>query len=539
MRKFMTLICLMACLTVNAQDEKKVDSKITNVTVFLNKAQVMRKVTSSIESGKTNLVLTGLTSQLDQESIQVAGKGSFIIHGISHRQNYLSEHNLPKGLKVLRDSVESLQRLVAFENSQLEILSREEQMILSNQKIGGANQNLTAAELKAMADFYRTRLTDIISTRMKIENRIRKLNETIGKLQNQIHEQNQSYARNTSEIVVALSSENGTTVELEVTYIVNNAGWTPVYDLRAVNTKSPIQLSYKANVFQNTGEEWKNVRLKLSTANPSLGGLKPELYTWYLDFYQPYYEAKKAKVAASGAVHRAAAPEMQLDKAEDEIVAAPAETVADYVKTIETTLNTEFDIALPYTVSSLNKPTLVDVKVQEVKADYQYSVAPKLDKDAFLIANAVGWEEYNLLPGEANIFFEGTFVGKSFIDPNNIKDTLAISLGRDKRIVVKREKLKDFSSKKLIGTNQRAVYAFEISVRNTKNETIKIKVEDQIPVSQNSQIEIALTDGGGAKYGNTSGKLTWEMTLQPNETKKVVYKYEVKYPRDRTIAGLE
>jgi uncharacterized protein (TIGR02231 family) len=539
MKNLILLILLCSSLQVFAQEEKKVDSKITHVTVFLNKAQVTRKASTSIESGKTNLVITGLTSQLDQESIQVAGKGSFIIHGISHRQNYLNEHNLPKGLKALRDSLDNLQRQVAFENSQLEILNREEQMILSNQKIGGANQNLTAAELKAMADFYRTHLTDIITSRMRIDQRIRKLNESIARIQQQINEQNQVYARNTSEIVVAVSAENHTSVELEVTYIVNSAGWNPVYDLRAINTKSPVQLNYKANVFQSTGEEWKNVRLKLSTANPSLGGLKPELYTWYLNFYQEQYSINrelKGKVAGVRSYPAAEAP--QSARYEDE-VAAPAQTVADYVTTVQTTLNTEFDISLPYSVSSGQKPTLVDVKVQEVKAEYVYSVAPKLDKDAFLLANAVGWEDFNLLPGEANIFFEGTFVGKSFIDPNSIKDTLAISLGRDKRIVVKREKLKDYSSKKMIGTNQRSLYAFEISVRNTKNEVVKIKVEDQVPVSQNSQIEVIVEDAGGAKYNPTSGKLLWDITLQPNETKKVVYKYEVKFPKDKVVAGLE
>lgn len=541
MKNLILPILLIFSFTVFAQDEQKIESKITNVTVFLNKAQVIRKATGNIEPGKTNLVLTGLTAQLDQQSIQVAGKGSFVIHGISHRQNYLTEHNMPKGLKALKDSLEMLQRQVAFENSQLEILSREEQMILSNQKIGGANQNLTAAELKAMADFYRTRLTDIITSRMKIEQRIRRLNEEIVKVQHQMNEQNELYSRNTSEIVISVSAEKATIVELEVNYIVNNAGWTAVYDLRAINTKSPIQLSYKANVFQSTGEQWKNVRLRLSTANPSLGGLKPELYPWYLNFYQPSYSYdsdKKSKMKPSGAVYRSSAPEAPMEVMDEEI-AGPAETVADYVRTIETTLNTEFDIALPYTIMSGNKPTLVDVKVHEVKADYLYSVAPRLDKDAFLIANAVGWEEFSLLPGEANIFFEGTFVGKSYIDPNSIKDTLAISLGRDKRIVVKREKLKDYSSKKLIGTNQRASYAYEISVRNAKADAIRIKVEDQIPVSQNSQIEITAEDVGGAKYVATTGKLFWDMNIQPNDTKKVVYKYEVKYPKDRTIAGLE
>jgi uncharacterized protein (TIGR02231 family) len=444
---------------------------------------------------------------------------------------------MPKGLKALKDSVTYLQKQILLEQSQKEILNKEEQMLLSNQKIGGANQNLTVVELKGMADFYRSRLTDIVVSRMKEDEKIEKLSMRRIKLQQQINEQNERYARNTNEIVVSLSADAPTTVDLEINYIVASAGWQPLYDLRATNTKSPVQLSYKANVYQGTGEEWKNVKLTLSTANPTLGGLKPELNAWYLDFYQPVYSYLQGK-AAGVAVRSAPA------KAEDKIAyereeeAGTAESVANFVSTIQTSLNTEFSIALPYTVSSANKPTLVDIRNYDMKADYIYSVAPKLDHDAFLLARATGWEEFNLLPGEANVFFEGTFVGSSFIDPNNIKDTLNISLGRDKRVVVKREKLKDFSSRKFIGTNQRESYAYEISVRNTKNEAIKIIIEDQVPVSQNSQIEVTVADVGGAKYNKDTGKLAWELSLQPNESMKVVYKFEIKYPKDKQISGL-
>lgn len=539
MKKIGSFIVAFLLITlVFAQEQKNVDSKITHVTVFLNRAQVTREVKTRIDVGKTDLVLRGLTSDLDQQSIQVAGKGNFTILGIAHRQNYLNEFNTPAPLKALRDSLDHTQRQLALENSRKEILNKEEQMLLSNQKIGGANQNLTVAELKAMADFYRSRLGEIVTTRMKQDLQIRKLTEKMVKLQQQINEQNDLYGRNTSEIVVTVSANDAATADLTVNYIVANAGWYAVYDLRAINTKSPVQLSYKANVFQGTGEEWKNVRLKLSTANPNLGGLKPELASWYLDFYQPRYEEQLRHRAAGMAARKAPAPEMMKEEVAMDS-ARPAESVADFVSTIQTSLNTEFDIALPYTVSSSNKPTLVDIRNHELKADYTYSVAPKLDADAFLLARATGWEDFSLLPGEANVFFEGTFVGKSYIDPNNIKDTLSVSLGRDKRIVVKREKLKDFSSKKLIGSNQRANYAYEISVRNTKTESVKLIIEDQIPVSQNSQIEVTVGDLGGARYNQNTGKLVWELSLQPNESKKVVYKFEVKYPKDKIITGLE
>ncbi|HTH55268.1 MAG TPA: DUF4139 domain-containing protein [Cyclobacteriaceae bacterium] len=527
--------CAMSAL---AQNNQSVTSKITDVTVFLNRAQVTRQVKTQLQNGKTELVVGGLTSMLDPQSIQVSGKGNFVILGTGHQQNYLTDVNMPKTLKSLRDSIDWASKQISLEQSQKEILNKEEAMLLANQKIGGTNQNLSVAELKAMADFYRARLSEIVSSRMKEDEKIKKLQERMMKMQQQFNSQNEIYQRNTSEIVISVSAEAATSADLEINYVVSNAGWNPQYDIRAINTKSPLQLNYKANVFQGTGEEWKNVKLKLSTANPNQSGLKPELIAWYLNFYQPAQLSEmvtsrsprmmKAKMA------REAEPES--DKVKEATIEAP--TIADYVTTIQTSLNTEFDIALPYTVTSASKPTLVDIRNYELKASYNYSTAPKLDNDAFLLAKATGWEELSLLPGEANIFFEGTFTGKSFIDPNNIKDTLSLSLGRDKRIVVKREKLKELTSRKFIGTNQKESYAWEISVRNTKSEPVRVSVEDQIPVSQNTQIEVTPVDLANAVYNKDTGKLSWDLKLQPNETKKIVFKYEVKYPKDRQVDGL-
>ncbi|MBX2900553.1 MAG: DUF4139 domain-containing protein [Cyclobacteriaceae bacterium] len=529
--QLLTSALVVGSLVASAQPDKPVDSKITDVTVFLSSAQITRVTKAKVEAGKTNLIITGLSSQLDPQSVQVAGKGGVVILGISHRQNYLSEFNLPRPIRMLKDSVETLQRQLVLEQSQKEILDKEEHMLLSNQKIGGANQNLTVAELKAMADFYRTRLGDIVSARMKQEEKVKKLNERIIRLTAQITSEDAHYRNNTSELIVHVAAEAATNVELQLRYVVAQAGWIPVYDLRAADTKSPVQLNYKANVFQNTGEEWNNVRLKLSTANPNLSGLKPELQAWYLNFYYPAQYALRGR--AAGVQLEAAAPMAASKMKEDKV-----QYLDDFVTTIQTALTTEFDITLPYTVPSTSKPVAVDIRKYDMKADYIYSVAPKLDVDAFLMARATGWEEFNLLPGEANIFFEETFVGKSFIDPNNIKDTLAVSLGRDKRIVVKREKVKDLTSKNFTGSSRKETYTWEIAVRNTKTDAIKIIVEDQVPVAQHTQIEVTAVDLGDAKFNKDTGKLTWELELKPNETRKLVYKFEVKYPKDRQIAGL-
>src|SRR6185295_9555790 len=222
---------------VFGQSEKTVESKISDVTVFLARAQVTRDVKTKIEAGKTNVIVSDLTAQLDPQSIQVTGRGNFIILGTSQRQNFLNELNMPRALRVLKDSAEYFQKQIALEQSQKEILNKEEQMLMSNQKIGGANQNLTVAELKAMADFYRSRLTEIVSTRMKEDDKIKKLNELIVKLQQQINSQNEMYQRNTSEIVVSLSADSPANAEFEISYVVRNAGWVPQYDIRAINTK--------------------------------------------------------------------------------------------------------------------------------------------------------------------------------------------------------------------------------------------------------------------------------------------------------------
>jgi uncharacterized protein (TIGR02231 family) len=535
MKKFLLMFFGVATLVSVKAQEIVTESNVNHVTVFLNKAQVSRVAKVKIPFGKSQVVIGSLSAMLDPQSIQVSGKGKFVIEGTSVRQNYLTEQNVPTPIKVLKDSATLLAKWIQLENSQKEILSREEQLLNTNQKIGGTNQNITVAELKAMADFYRSRMTEIIQARSKHDEKINKHQERLNRINAQIQEKNALFSLNTSEIVVSVSAEVAQVAELEVNYIVMNAGWQAVYDLRATNTNSPIQLGYKASVYQNTGEQWKNVKLTISTANPNESGLKPELSPWYLNFYQPVlYRDKAMRGVSMKKENTAPQPAAEMLMADEE-----AESSSFFVNTIQTSLNAEFNIALPYTIESGNKPTLVEIKSQLLAANYIYAVSPKVDRDVFLLARVTGWEELSLLPGEANIFFEGTFVGNTYLDPSAIKDTLGISLGRDKRISVKREKVKDFSSRKTIGSTQRDAYTFDITIRNAKAEKIELIVEDQIPVSTNNQIEVTTTQSSGAVFEKSSGKLKWLITLQPTESKKLTFGYEVKYPKDKPLNTLE
>lgn len=532
MKNILVAILVMSSGVLQAQTETRIESKISEVVVFLNRAQVTRVAQTRIEPGKTSLVLSGLTSQLDPQSIQVTGKGNFTILGIAHQQNFLDEFNTPPALKRLKDSVEYYNDQIRIEQSLKEITTKEEQLLISNQKIGGADRNLTAAELKAMADFYRSRLAEISLQRMKHEKQIIKLQEKLGKLQRQLREQTDLIGRNTSEVVVSVSSKAGGSVALELGYVVANAGWMPIYDIRASGDHRPVQLSYKARVHQRTGEDWRDVRLTLSTGNPALGGSRPDLRPWYIDIYQPVVRAPKYKKEAAAVMLEGRVAGVAPESEHDSI------SLSDYTEVIQTSLNTEFSISLPYSVRSSGIPTVVDVTMSELQAQYTYYVTPKLDSDAFLVAGLGGWEELNLLPGEANVFMDGTFVGKTHIDPGEVADTLSVSLGRDKRIVVQREKVKDLTSRRVISSNQRETFAFDIIVRNTRNESVSVVIEDQIPVSLNGQIEVTLTESGGSRHDAASGKLVWTIDVKAGEQKKLHYRYEVKYPKDKRISGL-
>ena len=269
--------------------------------------------------------------------------------------------------------------------------------------------------------------------------------------------------------------------------------------MRAVNVTKPISLVYKGEIYQNSGFDWKNVKLTLSTGEPFKGGTKPELQTWWLNFisYNAQYNQNNNNKRNS-------------------------------------TTHT-FKIKSPYTIPSDGKYHTIEIIKYSLPSEYEYSAVPKKDKDAFLVARITDWEQYHLLNGTINLFFEGTFIGNSDLNVNIPDDTLSISLGRDKNIIIEREKLKDFTKERIIGNKKVITYVFEINIRNNKYEKINLIVEDQIPVSQNDKIDIELEESSDAEYDEETGKLTWKLELKPSEKKTLRLQYTVKYPKDQTV----
>ncbi|HPW86277.1 MAG TPA: DUF4139 domain-containing protein, partial [Chitinophagales bacterium] len=201
----------------------------------------------------------------------------------------------------------------------------------------------------------------------------------------------------------------------------------------------------------------------------------------------------------------------------------------------------EGDMANEYVIQTLqdvesdNKEHIVGIQEISMPAVFSYHTVPKLDMNAYLLARVTDWAKYNLLAGEANIFFDDNYVGKSYLNPNVSADTLLISLGRDEKISVKRVKLNDYSAKKLLSNNIRETKAFETTIKNNKNTPVEIELLDQYPISKNAQIEVTLEEASGAQVTEAYGKLLWKLKLAPNETRKIKMVYSIKYPKDKQV----
>ena len=528
------LLLSVFCYAAMAENQPKtVKPKIREVTVFFNGAQISSTADVLIPAGQSTIVFAGLPQNLNPQSVQVKGEGDFVILSVIHQINYLN--NLEKAPEVsrLEDSVKILQNLVNVQQTMLNIFVQEESMLLANKVIGGEQNGTSITALREAMEYFRTRMTDIKNNQLSIQAKIAAYQNRMALLSAQLQVLSSQTVQPTSEIVVSVNSRNAVQVGLQLDYYAYNAGWKPTYDLRAGNINSPMELDFRANVFQTTGLDWKGVRLTLSTANPQQNGTRPVLNPWYLSIVQPYrygYTTDEERPMATEAAGKPATAEDQKYKREVDKV-----SVSDYVSVNETQTNIEYEISLPYDIPADGKNYMVEIQKKSLPATYQYSCVPKLDNDVYLMARVSGWEQYNIISGEVNLFFEGTYVGKSYIDTRSTGDTLDFSLGKDRNIVVKREKLLGFSETRFIGLNKKETLTWEISIRNKKKQQITLVVDDQLPLSTDKDIVVEALEISGAQSDASTGRLSWKMVLNPSETKVLKLSYSVRYPKDKIV----
>jgi uncharacterized protein (TIGR02231 family) len=526
----LVILCAFVPLWLQAaENEQRTPSTITNVTVFLNQAQVTRVAKVNLQAGVTNLVFDKVSPFINLNSIQVKTENNVTLLSVSQRNNYLEKEEKPEFIFVIEDTIQAINNQLQMLQIKREAWLLEKDVLIANKQVGATPNSTKVDELEDALQLFRKRSQEIGEELMKITLTEKKLRTVQQKFQVQLDEYN-SNENSSAEIVVAIKTLGPVNnAKIEWSYLVSNANWKPFYDIRVKDTKSELQLVSKAYITQGTGESWKNVILKLSTANPNESGSKPDLKTNFLQFNNPVYGYSNG------------APMQEVTVTKRKSLEAPSASdklsySAGVATTNQTDINVEFIVTSAYTIPSDNTPHQVDLTTSNLNAHYAYGTVPKLDKDAFVTAKVSGSDLVNQVSGEANVYFDGTFVGKTFIN-GTTSDSMVISLGRDKRIQIQRTLLKDFSSKTLSGSTKKELSTWEISLRNTRKEPITIVIEDQIPVSTDKEIEVKLLNNGGAEYDEATGKLKWTVTLEAEKSQSLKFSFEVKYPKEKIISG--
>jgi hypothetical protein len=621
MRITFTLIALSVFQFTFSQTfkEKELKTEIKEVTVFLNAAQIFENGTTLIAPGKTILRISNLSPHLDEKSIQVKSEGDYTILSVNHRFNYLNELKKDDEIDSLRKIVEAIDADITRENSRLEVVGIKYTILNENRNFGGQS-GTNLVQLKQALDLYEAEISKIKQEQIRSKKNIELKQKEKSRLERELTEINEQRSMPTSEIEIRVSAEKQESATFRVTYLVANAGWYPKYDIRVHSIAKPLELTYRAEVFQNTGVDWKNVKLRFSNGDPKQSGVIPELTKWNLNyarntiFENSMYDVAVAQVRTvrgkimdeygqpipgvnivvkgstvgtvtdAGGNYNITLPngakslvasfiglqsqevpithsEMNISMQQDatqlnEVVVTglsgrvsgvqfrgnnsvrKVKTFAPTIlktNVIENQTTVEFEVEMPYSIKSNGEKLSVDLKKHNIDARYQYYAVPKLDKDAFLIARIVNWDQYNLLEGEANLYFEDGFVGRTVLDAKSLKDTLNISLGRDKNIVIGREMVSEFCKKKMIGSNLVESRGFKLTIRNKKSQPINLMLYDQIPVAIISDITVELLEFSGGELDPDDGKIKWELEIKPQQQKEIALRYEVRYPRKEKI----
>jgi len=540
MRIFLTtLFCTISLSALLAAPP--VTPAITEVTVYRTGARITSFAAVNVPAGASEVVFENLSPYFNSNSLQVKIKGDARLNAAVFQLKPPVQVPEDPRARVIRDSLTLLGDLLAANDQESKVLDNETQMLQKNSaRVGtieaGRGATLTVTQLEELADFYRKRLLEIRSRQQKLTQAQRGVKTVYDRLQTELTRLHPNTGNQTGEITLKLDASSAQKLEITCTYLVGNASWSPLYDLRCAGLDKPLQLTYKANVRNNTGFDWKGVVLHLSSAQPLSNNNRPILNPVYLDFrviayYQDQkmqnapnlYQMEQVAVPASAApvdLMRAGAPDMPDD-------AAQADD-ADFLAT--------FDLPTPQDILSDGKDNIVTLESKDIPASYEYHAVPKVEPAVFLLAKVANYGQYSLLTGPANIFFQETFVGQTLVNPQITTDTLLLSLGRDDQLTVKRVQPKDFTERrKIFGSKIRETCQYEISIKNNKSKSVAVDVIDQFPISKQKDIVVELEETGGAKVNSEFGKLEWSVEIPAGQTKKIRFSYSVEYPKDKGV----
>ena len=556
MKKIFFPVAIVCSMAANAQKPVFTQAQIQSARVYSNAAELKHKASVQIPAGTSEIVITNVANFLNENTVQIGVPKNVTVMSVQFTNAYVEEYdnNADSPLvKPVKDEIEqkeaalkALQNQLYAERGSLEILEKNQSMEES--------QNFSVAELSKLVDYYKSKKLELGNAIDALEKQNQTLQEELKVLKGKLTFNETTFEKTSQgKLVVNVMSNQAATIPLEVSYLTNQATWQPSYEMRIDKINEPIQMLYKAQVKQNTGVDWKNVQLSLTSGPANQNTIAPELQPWFVDYSADEVVFETYRTTSDKAIEgrpnanviqtlQGQVPGLNISTSNsrkpyddyEEVSDAPS-TLEHYTQINESQLNITFNIDIPYTIISNGKQHSVALKDTQLPATYSYVTAPKLDTNVYLIAKVKNYGDYNILPGEANVIFDGMYVGKTFVNANVNEEELRLSLGKDPNISVFRQLISDKSGVKTLSSRKVQDYVYEISVRNNKKENITLTVEDQIPISSNKDIEINLTDKGGAKVNEEKGKLSWDINLKTNETKKVRFGYQVKSAKDKYL----
>jgi uncharacterized protein (TIGR02231 family) len=525
---FLLLTLFLSANILTPTDSISVSSSINEVTVFRQQAQIERKAEVNLEEGKNIIVFKRLTPTLDQKSIQLKASGKFSVNSITQRYDYFSDQRITPEIQLLENQRDSLKHQITFLESDLNVLQNELQLLESTVS-NINNKELTAAELTQFLDLYRKRAGKLKGDEISINESLKKKNHQLNKVLSQINDLKGNQQSRFSEIIAEVSSKQPQTLTFTLSYLAGSAGWVPSYDIRSEDITKPLNISYKADVYQNTGIDWNDVQITINSGNPSVNVILPDLSPSYVDFI------RRDPISANPQALRelVVTAYSKSESAKQDEMALEAEAPITEFNQNQTSFS--YKISTSYTIPSDGKAKTIEVNRTEVETAYSYSTVPKLSNHAYLIGEMSNWDNLNLIAGDGNVYFENNFIGTTRLNPNSFDDTLSVSLGRDESIIIERNKLRDFEERNFFGNKVREKNAWEINIRNTKSESISISVQDQIPLSRNEDINVEATRLSGGILNKQTGIVTWKINIEPNATHTIRFDYQVEYPSGERI----
>lgn len=507
--------------------------KLNQATIFLRGAELDNNVTLNLPSGQSEVVLSNIANNIDPKSLSISIDNDDVIINTINVKKIPIAPSYPSAIAVLMEKQKDINKRIEVLNININV-GDEQIALLKDQSFFGYGETQSLEHSSQKFDFISQKMTSILNQQKAAREEIAELTEKLEELNRQLEIDMPIIAKEKTQIVLSLGTSKNLTSKMRISYITPDAGWSPAYDIRSQGMDKPILLTYKADVIQNTGLNWDKVKLVLTSTNPSLNITAPTLSPWYLSLYNNTAKFRNSnmdmKMAMPAPMSEAMneAPREQLSKG-----------VTRYVTTNNNGINLSHAIALPYTLKNSTEPNTLVINQKEVVADYRYLTTPKLVEEVYLQAEVKDWENLNLLNGRANIYYMNSFVGNSYINTNELTKLLSIPFGIDKNIQISRINNEKIRKEPIfIGTTIEQKESYTIKVRNTYNSPVKVTIYDQLPLSQENNINVADAVYKDGVLDKDTGEIKWNITLGAKEEKSLPLNYTLSYPKNRQIMGL-